>query len=165
MRLFVSVPPPPELIDAIAALPRPELGVRWTQPEQWHVTLRFLGEVDGPDRVVDALVAADLRAAIATVGPHAAMLGRSVVQLPVEGLDDLAEGVVTATAGIGRPPEKRPFRGHLTLARTKGRIDVPRAPAAGAWNVHAIDVVRSHLRRTGARYETVATVPLGLRRV
>ena len=39
--------PPPEVVARLAALARPTVeGVRWTTPEQWHVTLRFLGWVD-----------------------------------------------------------------------------------------------------------------------
>ena len=45
-RLFVAAWPPPDVADAIAALPRPvEPGVRYTPREQWHVTLLFLGTV------------------------------------------------------------------------------------------------------------------------
>ena len=44
-RLFVAVVPPDDVLEAVAALPRPvEPGVRWTRPDTWHVTLRFLGD-------------------------------------------------------------------------------------------------------------------------
>ena len=57
MRLFVAVWPPYEVVNSIAALERPPLpGLRWTTPDQWHVTMRFLGDVD--DGSVPALVAA-----------------------------------------------------------------------------------------------------------
>ena len=43
-RLFIAVWPPPDVVEQVAALPRPPVaGLRWTEPEQWHVTLRFLG--------------------------------------------------------------------------------------------------------------------------
>ena len=46
-RLFVAVWPPDEVLDLIAALPRPEVeGLRWTTRDQWHVTLRFFGSVE-----------------------------------------------------------------------------------------------------------------------
>ena len=55
MRLFVAAWPPPEVVASLAALPRPDVaGLRWTRPDQWHVTLRFLGHVEGVEPVVAA---------------------------------------------------------------------------------------------------------------
>jgi 2'-5' RNA ligase len=74
-------------------------------------------------------------------------------------LDSLAAAVVERTAGVGRAPEDRPFRGHLTLARARDRRGVDLRPftgeaVEGAWQVDEIHVIESHLRRDGARYET-----------
>lgn len=167
MRLFVAVHPPPEVLDAVAALPRPERpGVRWTTRDQWHVTLRFLGEVEGPGPVADAVAAAvaGLAPVEAVLGPRVTTLGPGVVCVPVAGLDDLAGAVVAATAGFGRPPEDRPFTGHLTVARARrGSGPVRRlagAPIEGRWVASSAEVVRSHLHPAGARYETVASAPL-----
>jgi 2'-5' RNA ligase len=64
VRLFVAVRPPDDILDAVAALPRPtHPGVRWTARDQWHVTLRFLGEVEDPTPVAAALAAAPLDSA------------------------------------------------------------------------------------------------------
>jgi 2'-5' RNA ligase len=50
MRAFVAlIPPAPalaELAEAVAPLRAAHPGLRWTPPEQWHLTLAFLGEVD-----------------------------------------------------------------------------------------------------------------------
>jgi len=50
MRAFVALIPPPaavaELHDAIAPLRAAQPDLRWTPPEQWHLTLAFLGDVD-----------------------------------------------------------------------------------------------------------------------
>ncbi|MDQ3905721.1 MAG: RNA 2',3'-cyclic phosphodiesterase, partial [Actinomycetota bacterium] len=57
MRLFVALTPPDEVTEALRAITAalrelaPEL--RWTRPQQWHLTLAFLGEVD--DALVDEL--------------------------------------------------------------------------------------------------------------
>src|SRR4051812_28340278 len=61
MRLFIAVWPPAELTARVAGLRRPDVpGLRWTSPEQWHVTLRFLGSVADGDlaAVVGALATA-----------------------------------------------------------------------------------------------------------
>jgi 2'-5' RNA ligase len=168
MRLFVAVHPPAEVLDAVAALPRPERpGVRWTTRNQWHVTLRFLGEVDDPGPVAAAVAeaVAPLAPVEAVLGPAVTALGPGVVCVPVAGLDEVAAAVVAATAPFGGPPEERRFRGHLTLARVRrGGTPARRlagAPVAGSWTVTSAEVVRSHLHPAGARYEVVATAPLG----
>lgn len=162
MRLFVAVRPPADVIDAIDALPRPSTdGVRWTTRDQWHATLRFFGEVDGERAIVDALRTAPLDECTATIRRGAAMLGRGVVQLPIDGLDALATAVVDATSAFGQPAPTRRFRGHLTLARTKRRaIDMAALAVDCRWTVREIELIRSHLGRGGARYETLTAVAL-----
>lgn len=162
-RLFVAVVPPPEVLDLVAGLPRAERrGVRWTTRDQWHVTLRFLGEAD-PDEARDALAGVRAPACEAVLGPRVGRLGSHVLVVPVQGLDVVAADVVACTAHLGKPPDSRPFFGHLTLARLKG------SPACGLtdtevrarWPVSSVALVESHLHPTGARYEIVADVPLG----
>jgi 2'-5' RNA ligase len=156
VRLFVAVRPPEGVLDAIASLPRPAIdGTRWTTRDQWHVTLRFYGEVDDPEVIVDALRPVTLPHATVSLGPRAAMLGRGVVQLPAHGLDDVAACIRAATATIGAPDPHRRFRGHLTLARTKGRVDLRALALACEWQAGEVELLRSHLGRGGARYETL----------
>jgi 2'-5' RNA ligase len=45
LRLFVAVDPPDPIRTALAGLPHPLHGVSWTPPHQYHLTLRFIGEV------------------------------------------------------------------------------------------------------------------------
>jgi 2'-5' RNA ligase len=156
MRLFVAVWPPPEVVARLGELRRRDRdGVRWTTADQWHVTLRFLGEVDDSAPVIDALVRAQLTPAEARLGPASESFGRHVVAVPVAGLDDLARGVIAATAAFGKPPPDRDYHGHITLARL--RLGNPRslagAPIEARWAVEDVRLVRSHLHPDGARYE------------
>ena len=153
----------------VAQLARPALaGVRWTAREQWHVTLRFLGQVADVPAVVDALQRMGrlgAPAVEAALGPAVGRFGNRVLQVPVSGLAEVAEHVVTATASIGRPAEDREFSAHLTLARVaKGaRVDLARLagePVAARWTVAEVCLVESHLAPTGARYEVVGSFPL-----
>ncbi len=159
MRLFVAVRPPADVVDALAALPRPrQPGVRWTTREQWHVTLRFFGDVDDPAPIADALTDAlhDSAPFTATIGPDAAALNKRVIHLPVAGLERIATTVETATAAFGEPPPRRRFHGHLTLARTKGgRVETSSLHLERTWAVAEVELLRSHLGRDGARYETL----------
>lgn len=176
-RLFVAIWPPADMVQRIAGLHRPALvGVRWTTPEQWHVTLSFLGDVprSRADALGNALAAAARGAGpppVARLGPSTARFGRSVLGVPVRGLDDLAVAVRGAVdpfaAGVERGDggRDRRFDGHLTLARGRGGRPVPGSlagvPLEGSWAVHEVCLVRSQLGAAGARYTTLvrATVP------
>jgi 2'-5' RNA ligase len=158
-RLFVAVVPPPAVLDALAALERrDEPGVRYTTRDQWHVTLRFLGTAD-VGRAVDAFGRITATSVRAEVGPAVSRLGRSVVVVPVHGLDEVAAATLAATADVGDPPDPRPFAGHLTIARLKGRAacGVAGQPFRATFDVGEIHLVRSHLDPSGARHELVAT--------
>jgi 2'-5' RNA ligase len=167
VRLFVAVRPPSEVIDAIAALPRPERhGIRWSRSDQWHVTLRFLGDVEDDRPVADALGAglAGERAVEVAVGPATAKLGRSVLVIPVHGLDDLAATVLDATRDVVPVPDGAfSFRGHLTLARCPR--SVPRwaigAPVDARWTAAEVELVRSRLGGGPPVHEVVARFGLG----
>jgi 2'-5' RNA ligase len=170
VRLFVTAWPTEDVCDVLAQLPRPaDAAVRWTRRDQWHVTLEFLGEV-GEDRI-EALAGA-LRVGAAgspsrtvALGPATVRMGRGQLVVPVAGVDDIAAAVRAVTTGVlARPPEDRSFRGHLTVARARGRQPIPRSlegtPVEAAWTVAEVALVRSHLGQGPARYETLATAPL-----
>jgi 2'-5' RNA ligase len=132
------------------------------------VTLRFVGEVDDDSvpSIEDAVRSVGLTPADVRIGPAVELLNSRIVSIPVAGLGDVGSAVVEATRSFGKPPERRPFRGHLTLARLSSvrrreLAGVLGAPIAASWTVDEIHVVRSHLSPKGARYESVAVVPLG----
>jgi 2'-5' RNA ligase len=135
--------------------------VRWVPAEQWHITLRFLGEADedAATRALQALRAAP--AAVAVVGPRVSRLGRAVVCLPVTGLDRLATEVAVATAQVGEPPDGR-FSGHLTLARLRRRAacGVTGTAFHATFTVDNVALVRSTPGAEGAHHELVTQVAL-----
>lgn len=167
-RLFVGVWPPPEVVAVLSALERPALdALRWTSPERWHVTLVFLGGVAG-DRVAEAQAALGAAAAAAGAAPEARLgpstrrVGRCLLWVPVEGLERLA-GEVRRTYRAFLPhagPDEQ-FRGHLTLARARGRHTVPASlagvPIDAHWVAREMRLVRSELDSSGARYTTLFT--------
>ncbi len=174
MRVFIAVPVPADVADVLAGLERPTVaGLRWTTPEQWHVTLRFLGEVDDPDPLCRALarvpgLLADAQEAV--LGPITAWFpGRRVLHLPVRGVEPSAAAVgrvlaEDADVDAAIDDDLRPFVGHLTLARVRGERPGPGrlagVPVHAEWVVDSMMLMGSTLGPGGARYETLASVPL-----
>jgi 2'-5' RNA ligase len=161
-RLFLAVWPPEEVATELHSLHRKDQrGVRFVAPENWHVTLRFLGEAN-PDDVIGAVDGVALAPAHARLGPGVDVLAERMLVVPVDGLDDLAAAVTRPTKAIGEQPRKR-FIGHLTLARLKPNASMPRALGAfitAAFDVAEVALVQSRLDPGGARYETLHTWPV-----
>jgi RNA 2',3'-cyclic 3'-phosphodiesterase len=168
LRLFVAVWPPEALIEQLLDFPRPRIeGLRWTQPEQWHVTLDFLGairteELSGVAAALESGLASVLAAVEATAGPAPGPLSAHVWAVPVKGLESLAATVRRSTSSWhagGRPPQ--PYRGHLTLARTNRRAPpgviskLERAALTCRWRIPEVSLVSSRTETEGAIYEVV----------
>ena len=149
--------------------------VRWVRPENLHVTLRFLGDID-PARV--ASLAAHVRAQTAALAPFALRLGALasfppgrrprvvVLELaPGEPLAALAEAVERGVVAAGCAPEPRAFRGHLTLGRVReGRTPpalVALAVPPAIFDVTESVLFASELHPSGSRYTPLERVPLG----
>jgi RNA 2',3'-cyclic 3'-phosphodiesterase len=146
--------------------------VRWVRPDSFHLTLRFLGPTD-PGRLDD--VRSAVRAAADGVPPFAIELGRLAilggsrsptlvceVSLGRENVETIEKSLSTALEPLGWSPERRPFRPHVTLARTAGRRtarpelgDVAAATTGAgiAWRVERIVLFESHLGAGPPRYE------------
>ena len=167
MRCFIGLWPGAGVRAALADLPRPVVpGLRWTTAEQWHITLRFCGEVaddDVPelDRRLRVALAGERYRAL-TVGPRTELLGRSVLCVPIGGADALAARVHEAVGDLVATPPDHPFRGHLTLARAREGIpaDLVGRPLATAWVARSVAIVSSTTDPGGARYRSVASVAL-----
>lgn len=157
-RCFVAVLPPPALVAQLQALERPaRAGLRWMAAHQWHVTLRFLGQVDPVQlcAAMDALADAGVGPVVASAGPCPTALGSAgrVWVLPVEGLGGLAEAVAGLTAGLAPRLGARAFRGHLTLARARrpeALRDLPAPPLEAEWLVQEVLAFSSQLLPSGA---------------
>lgn len=172
MRLFVAVDLPEDVAELVRGLERrPFRELRWTTEAQWHITLRFLGEVDAEQvpALCDALdtvptVLADDVVVEAVLGPVSGWFpGRHVLQVPVGGLDELAEAVAEASSGWGQPPERH-FRGHLTLARTRGgqggSPGLAGTALSATWPVEEVVLYSSSLGEGGSRYEALHRVAI-----
>lgn len=180
VRLFVALQLPTACIDAVAAAVDDVRGaaheLRWAPPEQWHLTLAFLGEVDErvrPDLEVRLARSAARHAPLDLTLAGAGRFGNRVLWLGVDGdtagLRHLAVSVRAAARRARLSVEDRPYRPHLTLARARGpaadlRPVVQRMAGfvGPAWTADAVHLIRSYLGAGAgktARHETVASWP------
>lgn len=187
MRLFAAVVPPESAVEDLETFLAPRRdaarGLRWTDPEQWHVTVAFAPDV--PARAFDDLVERLATAAARRVPFEVSLGGGGAFPDPTRAkviyadvaagdgaeLRRLSVGARAAVAKAGAEVEGGRFTPHVTLARS-GRpfeasrwlrvLDAYRGPT---WTAGALTLVESHLGegpRGRPRHVVVAELPLGV---
>jgi 2'-5' RNA ligase len=130
LRLFVALPLPDSVKRSLEPLTRGLGDVRWLAPDQQHLTLRFIGEVDNGrlDEIAEALAlvpGAPLEVRLDGLG-HFPLRGEPrVVWVGVAKnpeLVSLKRRIDRALAHAGLPAETRKFAPHVTLARIRGPL-------------------------------------------
>src|SRR3954471_4358459 len=126
MRLFVALPIPDAVAQGLLVMQGGVPGARWQAREQLHLTLRFIGDVDGADAraLDDALSGIDAPAfdlQLHGVGQFGNKQPHSLwaAARPNEMLDHLQRKVDTAIRRIGQPQDAHKFTPHVTLARLR----------------------------------------------
>ncbi len=125
-RLFTAIELPDEIRDQLYRLHQPLPGARWIARENYHITLRFAGDIDAASAREFAQNLAQIEpdgfeimlkgvGAFGGDDPHSVWAG---VELSPE-LEALARAHEKAARAAGLPPEKRPLKPHVTLARLK----------------------------------------------
>jgi 2'-5' RNA ligase len=196
LRLFVAISLPEAVKDEIEKAQRemrvalPEDFMRWTKREQFHLTLKFLGNV--AEARVAELVEALRKACVSFKAmrlraerlgffpdarfPRVAWVGvrderEELARLQGAIKLNLEHFAETSAAPAGRRRSQGAFVGHVTVARIQG---IKRAQAEilfkfalgmtdrffGEWTGNEVELIRSELSSGGARYTTLATVPL-----
>jgi len=188
LRLFIAISLPDEVKGEIEKAQRemrnalPGNFMRWTKREQFHVTLKFLGNVAEArvGELSDVLRGAC--AAFATMRLRAERIGffpdarfPRVAWVGVhDGQDELLRlqtAIETAVKNFTGEKAGQKFVGHMTLARIQGirrqQAEILSKLAAGManrffgeWVADNVELIRSELSSTGARYTTVAEFPL-----
>ena len=126
-RLFTGIEIPAEIGDRLAFLRGGLPGARWIDRENYHVTLRFVGDIDMDiaDEVADTLarisrtgfaISIDGIGSFGSKKPHA-IIARI---RPTQALADLQAEHERLMQRIGLPAEQRKFIPHVTLARLRG---------------------------------------------
>jgi 2'-5' RNA ligase len=169
MRLFLGLPIPPELAQALTRLPRAiELPKgRPTDPENLHLTLVFLGEVAEPklppvEQELSELHFAPFPLKLTSLNtfPRAGVLYAEVE--PTRPLLHLQAKVAAGMARCGFVLEARPYHPHITLARLQGPLRLNKSQQAlppslqRSFRADTVNLYRSHLTPAGAQYEILA---------
>jgi 2'-5' RNA ligase len=127
-RLFIALGFPEAVQGRLSEISAGLPGADWSEPSQYHLTLRFLGEVDGPTFL-------DLREGLTGLSARSFYLTlRGLGVFPLRGdpetlwvgtqsnesLKSLRNKVESLVVRRGQPPESRKFHPHVTLARVRG---------------------------------------------
>lgn len=126
IRLFVALALPDRVAESLLAIQSGVPGARWMKREQLHLTLRFIGEVDGRDanaidEALASLSAPRLTLELKGVGsfggknPRALWAGVAAN----DALIHLQRKIESAIQRLGFPAEERKYTPHVTLARLR----------------------------------------------
>ena len=189
IRAFVAVELPQEVKAAIAAITRQLSGgphartVKWVDPAQMHITVKFLGDTDRArlPAIQQALAAVAARHApfalkLAGLGTFPGGTRVRVVWIGlVEGADPLValtNDVETALNALGFRPERHDPSPHVTLGRVRdwasaterlavagalNAVNVPEFPRA---TIDHLSTMQSHLSPQGATYRALGKAGL-----
>jgi RNA 2',3'-cyclic 3'-phosphodiesterase len=180
LRLFVAISTPEAVRNEITGVQRKlqqsvsPAAVRWTKPEQFHLTLRFLGDVPG-ERVAALQEAINvvchgssaLRLRAQGVGFFPNARSPRVIWTGVndgEGrLVDLQKKIESAVQSSTKEPGTEKFAGHVTIGRVKhlNRPEIEKLTAhaqavqdrlLGEWTANEIEIIQSRLSPAGAQH-------------
>jgi 2'-5' RNA ligase len=180
MRLFTAVDLPGEIVTALSRLVnrlRPAARIRWSPPENLHITTKFIGEwPDDRLKEMEAALAAlparePLEIQVRGLGffpnPHSPRVFWAAVHAP-GALAELARETEEALGALGVPKESRAFSPHLTLARIKEPVPlqalrqaIASLPAAdfGAFTADRFYLYQSRLQPAGSVYTRLSEYP------
>ena len=175
-RTFVAIEPPAGLREALAGVPATAslpaaASVRWTRPENLHLTLRFLGDTPEEQlaplsRALDGIAAGapSFELELGGAGAYPEVRAARVLWVGLVDADRklrrLRNEVEAAVRGLGWKREGRPFQPHLTLARLRPPVRLP----AGGWietvprcrfAAKEVALIRSTLKPAGAEYDVL----------
>ena len=178
MRVFLALPRDRMWIESarefVSRARKNSPDASWTREESWHVTLKFLGEIDAAmAREYAASIAPHALAALAGEMPRgeavvfpprgpARVVGVGFGPSPVlESVAELASRAEAAARALGLPSEDRGFHPHVTLARIRrpwppASVEEFRTEAGSwafpAWHTRSVVLYESRLGREGATH-------------
>jgi 2'-5' RNA ligase len=126
-RLFSGIEIPASVTRRLTLVRAGLTGAHWIDPENYHLTLRFLGDVDGTiardfAHSLGDIVASPFELRLGDLGSFGGRKPRaifaSIAASPA--LESLQRAHERAARIAGLPPEPRNYTPHVTLARLRG---------------------------------------------
>ena len=168
LRLFVALPLPRDITQQLSELSCGLPGARWVPPENYHLTLRFLGNINRhqADEIDSALSMISEEAVDVKLNGfgHFGKRGRANALIATAektpSLLHLQKKVERAMVQSGMEPETRKFCPHVTLARMKPTPEVllhdyakkQHFPKGLSYSAHKFVLYSSYLSNTGSIY-------------
>jgi len=168
------------LTEVVERFASSKASVKWVAPENTHVTLKFLGNVDEErltevyeacERAADGIGPIDLE--MKAVGCFPGMKRPRVVWLGIEKgeehVRELQQRVESELERMGFAREERTFTAHLTIGRVKGRkgisnlcrlLEEERNVFIGLMRAEKISIMKSKTLPTGPIYTELKAIPL-----
>ncbi|MDB6022183.1 MAG: 2-5 ligase [Pedosphaera sp.] len=188
LRIFIALAVSTTVKDAVRCLQNelreqlPDNVVRWTRPEQFHLTLNFLGNIAAEN--VEELVET-VRGVCRDFGPIV-LRAEKMGFFPLKGpprviwismqderkeLPRLQRTIAAATARFIAQNEESDFTGHLTIGRARNLKPAQGLKmrelaknyigrSFGNWNADVVEIMRSELGPEGSRYSCLVEIPL-----
>lgn len=134
MRTFIAIDLPREIKDFLSRLQErlktSQADVKWVQPQNIHLTLKFLGEIDDKklNRIIQILEDIcrqnlPFYIRISSMGAFPKTYAPRVIWVGIDKGDMQSKQIATALEdkikNVGLPAEDRPFTSHITIGRTK----------------------------------------------
>jgi 2'-5' RNA ligase len=182
IRAFIALPLPADIQRELSVIQKllveSQADVKWDASEKFHITLKFLGDVDSAQ---PPLIAAELQNSIGglsrfdlsftSLGAFPHISRPRVVWIGTQQNEHeqrIQELVERVCVSFGFTKEDRPFHSHVTLGRVKGERNLDRLTAklksitfkpliARCSEVH---IMRSELKPTGSVYSLLNSIPL-----
>ena len=175
-RLFVAIDLPDDHKTALVGLRDDALPGRWSRPAQYHLTLRFIGEVDEEHAAAVEQTLAGVRGETFTLqgrglgvfpSPRRPRVLFAALD-PAPALLALQARIDRALRAIGLDDDPKPFRPHVTLARLRGAdanavrafLRAHEAFTLDPFEVRHYALYESVLRPEGPRYTRRALLAL-----
>ena len=166
MRLFAAVRLESPVLDSLsqvrAELKRSGASGSFPSPENYHITLAFIGEYPDARKVKNALNDvrfSAFRIELSGLGTFGDTLWAGLRREPQ--MENLALTVRRALAAAGIPSDSKPFRAHITLARrfSSETVDPRRVEVREAgMTVHSFSLMRSQFGERGMIYTELARI-------
>ncbi|MBU2540973.1 MAG: RNA 2',3'-cyclic phosphodiesterase [Candidatus Omnitrophica bacterium] len=184
IRAFIAVELEAEIKDEILRiqdiLKTSEADVKWVKPENLHITLKFLGNVQQEkiEKIKDALIGClsyfkPFSLKLNSLGIFPKIANPRVIWINAvsadNALEKLAASTEAALVSLKFPKEKRTFKSHITLGRVRSNRN--REKLSGVFEktdicqkemmTEAVSLFKSALSSAGPHYEVLSTIKLG----